>query len=130
MDGNARRDPHDDADVPGGGHIDPRFVFANERTFLAWIRTSLALITAGLAVTQFFRPLTIPGASVAIGITLIGAGALLSFSSYHEWHRDETLMRRGETIPEARFPRYLAITIGLVAVAAVILVALEPLPRG
>ncbi|MCC7077038.1 MAG: DUF202 domain-containing protein [Acidimicrobiia bacterium] len=120
----------DHGDVPDGNHIDPRFVFANERTFLAWIRTALALITAGLAVTQFFRPLTVPGASIAIGITLIGAGAVLSFASYREWHKDERMMRRGETIPEARFPRYLAITIGLVAVAAVILVALEPLPRG
>lgn len=126
MDGNRYED---DEDVPDG-HIDPRFVFANERTFLAWIRTALALITAGLAVTQFFRPLTIPGASIAIGIALIGAGALLSFASYREWYKDETMMRRGETIPVARFPRYLAITIGLVAVAAVILVALEPLPRG
>ena len=32
--------------------IDPRFSYANERTFLAWNRTALALIGVGLAVAN------------------------------------------------------------------------------
>ena len=31
-----------------GDDPDPRFSLANERTFLAWIRTGLAFVTAGL----------------------------------------------------------------------------------
>lgn len=33
-----------------GSEPDPRFTLANERTFLAWIRTVLAVITGGVAV--------------------------------------------------------------------------------
>ncbi len=38
-----------------GAEPDPRFTFANERTYLAWSRTALALIVAGLAVAQFVK---------------------------------------------------------------------------
>ncbi|MBV9808904.1 MAG: DUF202 domain-containing protein, partial [Solirubrobacterales bacterium] len=38
-----------------GSDPDPRFTFANERTFLAWNRTALALIAAGLAAAQFLK---------------------------------------------------------------------------
>jgi putative membrane protein len=39
--------------LPGGTEPDPRFTLANERTFLAWIRTSLALLAGGIAVEAF-----------------------------------------------------------------------------
>jgi putative membrane protein len=35
-----------------GEEPDYRFTLANERTFLAWIRTSLALLAGGVAVVQ------------------------------------------------------------------------------
>src|SRR3954462_10286719 len=43
--------------VDEGAAPDPRFTFANERTFLAWIRTSLALIAGGLGVDAFAHDL-------------------------------------------------------------------------
>ena len=36
-----------------GSDPDPRFTFANERTFLAWNRTALAFVAAGLAAAEF-----------------------------------------------------------------------------
>ena len=39
----------------GGTEPDARFTFANERTFLAWSRTALALIAGGLAVSQLLK---------------------------------------------------------------------------
>ena len=33
-----------------GTDPDPRFTLANERTFLAWIRTSIAFMAAGVAI--------------------------------------------------------------------------------
>ena len=50
---------------------DVRFSYANERTFLAWIRTSLGLITAGLAITQLLPPFDVPGGRRLIGLPLI-----------------------------------------------------------
>ena len=44
------------ADPRRHGHEpDYRFTLANERTFLAWIRTSLGLMAVGLAVAQLPR---------------------------------------------------------------------------
>lgn len=40
-----------------GEEPDARFSLANERTFLAWIRTSLALIAGGVALEAFDLPL-------------------------------------------------------------------------
>jgi uncharacterized membrane protein YidH (DUF202 family) len=40
----------------GGTEPDPRFTFANERTFLAWSRTALALVVAGLGIVQLLPP--------------------------------------------------------------------------
>src|ERR1700735_1399686 len=45
-----------------GTEPDPRFTFANERTFLAWSRTALALVVAGLGVVQLLPPFPgVPG---------------------------------------------------------------------
>ena len=43
-----------------GEEPDPRFSYANERTFLAWNRTALALISVGLAVTNLLPPFDLP----------------------------------------------------------------------
>ena len=48
-------------DLDEGVDPDPRFTFANERTFLAWIRTALALVAGGLAVTQVLPSFGFPG---------------------------------------------------------------------
>ena len=57
---------------------DPRFSYANERTFLAWMRTALGLITAGLAVTQLLPPFDVPGGRRLIGLPLIAMGTIIA----------------------------------------------------
>ncbi len=39
--------------LPEGSEPDPRFTLANERTFLAWVRTALALLAGGIAIEAF-----------------------------------------------------------------------------
>ena len=51
---------------------DPREYIANERTFLAWIRTGAALVSIGLAVTQFEAALGEGG----FGVGLVALGCL------------------------------------------------------
>jgi inner membrane protein YidH len=97
---------------------DPRLTFANERTFLAWNRTALALIGAGFAVIEFvdFR---IDALRYVIGLPLIVIGGLLAYSSFGTWERNERCLRRSEPLPYARTPRLLAWAIAATAVIAV-----------
>lgn len=102
---------------------DYRFTLANERTFLAWIRTSLALIAAGVAVIQL-----VPGPGAirhVLGILLIALGGVLSAVSYGHWEQNERAMRLGEQLPHSMVPRLVAATLSLAAVSALVLVAVD-----
>ncbi|MQA27508.1 MAG: DUF202 domain-containing protein [Micromonosporaceae bacterium] len=100
---------------------DYRFSLANERTFLAWIRTALALVGGGLAVLQF---LTAAYLREGIAIVLIALGALIALRAVNHWVRNEVAMRRGEDLPESRFPATLALSIALGAGAVLGIVAI------
>ena len=109
---------------------DARFSFANERTFLAWIRTALALVVAGLAITQLLPPFRdIPGGRRIVGVPLILLGATLAFTSYRKWAGNERALRLGQPIPYSRLPRILAVVITVAAVVAVVFVLLSHEPR-
>ncbi len=99
-----------------GEHPDYRFTLANERTFLAWVRTSLALMAAGVAVVQF-----VPGLDVVrhlLGFVLIGLGGVVATVAYAHWERNERAMRLGERLPHSAIPRLVAFALALVAVVA------------
>src|SRR5437763_9474978 len=81
---------------------DARFTMANERTFLAWNRTALALIGGGLAVEQFLD--TGRTARLALAIPLILLGAVVAASSYSRWRANEDAMARGSALPPSRMP--------------------------
>jgi putative membrane protein len=100
---------------------DYRFSLANERTFLAWVRTALALVGGGFAVDQFLPDLRW-GVRVGMALVLLAVGALCALRAVNHWVRCERAMRRGEDLPVSRFPAVLAIGVGLVAVAMVLVV--------
>ena len=93
---------------------DYRFSLANERTFLAWIRTALALVGGGIAVAQFLQ---VPYLREGIAIVLFGLGTACALRAVNHWIRNEVAMRRGEDLPESRFPATLAVAIALGAAA-------------
>lgn len=98
---------------------DVRFTLANERTFLAWSRTALALVAAGLAVAQLLPPFPrVPWGRSVIATPLILLGAVLSALSYVEWRRNQQAIRSGAPMPPTVLPRVLAVTIGIVALTA------------
>ena len=100
---------------------DYRFSLANERTFLAWLRTALALIGGGFAVDQFLPDLRWAWrAGLALG--LLGAGVLCSLRAINHWVRCERAMRHGDDLPASRFPALLSIAVAVVAVAMVVIV--------
>ncbi|MFF8291705.1 YidH family protein [Streptomyces sp. NPDC016309] len=104
-----------------GATPDYRFSLANERTFLAWLRTALALVGGGFAVDQFLPDLRW-GVRVGMALALLAAGALCALRAVNHWVRCERAMRRGEDLPVSRFPTLLSLAVGLVAGAMVVVV--------
>jgi putative membrane protein len=102
---------------------DARFTFANERTFLAWTRTALAFVVAGLGIVQLLPPFPgVPWGRHLLGVPLIALGAVIAVVGYGQWARTQQALRRGEPMPRSVLPRILAITIaGMAVVAAVVL---------
>jgi putative membrane protein len=105
---------------------DYRFSLANERTFLAWLRTALALIGGGFAVDQFLPDLPW-GVRAGMALGLLGAGVLCALRAVNHWVRCERAMRRGADLPVSRFPALLSIAVAVVAaaMAAVVLFGWE-----
>jgi putative membrane protein len=104
---------------------DYRFSLANERTFLAWIRTGLALIAGGLACAQFLPPLPIEHLREVIAIALLVLGGVVALRAVDHWARTERAMRMGTDLPASRFPAVLAIVVALGALLLVIAVLMQ-----
>jgi putative membrane protein len=116
----------DPAGVDGVGRTpDYRFSLANERTFLAWIRTGLALVAGGLACAQFLPPMPIEHLREAIAVALLVLGATVALRAVDHWARIERAMRTGTDLPASRFPAILAIVVALGAILLVIAVLLQ-----
>ena len=108
-------DAHDDEQEP-----DPRFTFANERTFLAWQRTALALIGGGIVVTQILPPFDLPGGRGILGLPLIAMGGLIAFGSYGRWAANQRALRRGEPLPGNWLNQVLGVVVGVAAIIAAV----------
>jgi putative membrane protein len=115
-----RRPPLDQV----GKEPDARFTYANERTFLAWNRTALALVATGVAATQLLPTLDIDFGRRLLGLPLIAMGALLALASYRRWDANERAMRLREPLPPSPLPRLLALGIGIVAVLAIVVASI------
>lgn len=104
-----------------GGEPDARFSLANERTFLAYLRTALALFAAGAGAVKL-DVFGGRGWNVALGGCLIGLGALASGTSYHRWRQVEEAMRRAEPLPYSAVPLVLAAGMTVLGVLGLVLV--------
>jgi putative membrane protein len=98
---------------------DYRFSLANERTFLAWIRTALALIGGGFAVDQFLTDHLTHWARVALALALLAGGVACTLRAVNHWVRCERAMRQGANLPVSRFPAVLALIVAVIALAMV-----------
>lgn len=104
---------------------DYRFTLANERTFLAWIRTALALVAGGVAVRQV--PVDGPGEQVLVGllaVTCLAAALVLAVGAPTHWRRSQTAIRRGLPLPGTLLVAVLAVSVTVLAAAGLGLLAL------
>lgn len=106
-----------------GDEPDPRFSLANERTFLAWVRTAMALIAGGIALhslhvvrTEWLRT------TVAVALLALGAGC--TFAAYLRWRNVERAMRLREPLPRFTLGLYLTAAVVVIAVALAVVVTI------
>jgi putative membrane protein len=105
-----------------GKEPDYRFTLANERTFLSWIRTSLALIAGGIALRAFaeeFGNQVVPLVTALLATVLGGALTVLAF---RHWHRVQRSMRLGLPLP--RQVSAVVLTAGVVLIALLMTMAI------
>jgi putative membrane protein len=117
-------EPADDTPEDSTPPIDARFSYANERTVLAWNRTALASVTAGLAVTQLLPDFSVAGGRRLIGIPLIALGVVLAVGSLRQWQANERAMVTGQPLPPSRLPVLVAAVVAITAVIALVLAAI------
>jgi len=105
-----------------GQDPDYRFSLANERTFLAWIRTALALLAGGVAAVQLVPAFKFHGGRLILGVTLVVLSIMVAAGSYSRWTANERAMRLGQSLQPSLVPRLLAAGLTLVALLALFLV--------
>lgn len=103
-----------------GSEPDVRFSLANERTFLAWTRTALALIAGGVALEALALDMYAP-LRLAASLVLIITGIVLPIIAWVEWSRVERAMRLGRPLPQP--PTGIVLAVAVVASGVLVLLA-------
>src|SRR3712207_7237398 len=94
---------------------DPRFSLANERTFLAWVRTALALVAAGVALDALADDMQ-PGLRLAASVLLLLLGSAVPLLAWVTWMDVERALRRDLPLPASRLA--LPVALGIATAAA------------
>ena len=105
-----------------GSDPDYRFTLANERTFLAWIRTSLALAAGGLGAASLLDDF--PGEEF-LGLGLLALSFVTAALSYRRWALSERAIRLDQPLPRSRLPLVLAFGVAAIVIASSVLVAIN-----
>lgn len=104
-----------------GTEPDPRFTFANERTFLAWIRTGLGFLAAGVAIAAVAGLNQRLGLEVRLAsLLLVLCGLASAVGAWVRWVASERAMREGRPLPSSPL---LLVLVGVIVVVALIAVA-------
>ncbi|MBV7412197.1 DUF202 domain-containing protein [Dermabacteraceae bacterium TAE3-ERU5] len=98
-----------------GSEPDARFSLANERTFLAWLRTSLALIAGGVALETLGLGIN-PPHRLAASLILIVCGILAPLQAWLGWVATERSLRLNKPLPHALLALPLAVAVLAVGV--------------
>ncbi len=105
-----------------GEEPDYRFSLANERTFLAWVRTALALLAGGVVLEQFSTEIGPHEVIVVLAVALSVISAVLSVIAFVRWRANEIAMRHGRRLPTTvAIPLLSAVVLAVAAVIAVLL---------
>jgi putative membrane protein len=108
--------------LPPEGEPDYRMSLAAERTYLAYVRTALALLAAGVAVAGALPDAGHENLRRVMGIVLVLAGLLAAATARARWRTVDAAMRRGTPLPPGKTPLALSAAVVIVALLALVLV--------
>ena len=108
-----------------GDEPDPRWSLANERTLLAYDRTSLGLIVAGIAVAGSHAAADLPVWLAAVGLPLLAIGVGLALAGRRRFIDVQRAMRLHEPLPSPRAAHLVPVAIALTGVAAMVAATVE-----
>jgi putative membrane protein len=98
-----------------GAEPDARFSLANERTFLAWVRTALALLAGGVALEALDLPVE-PHLRLAAALVLLALGIAAPVQAWVGWARAERALRERRPLPAPAMSAPLAVGVALAGV--------------
>lgn len=107
-----------------GKDPDYRFTLANERTFLAWLRTGLALLAGAVALASLVHDFGPRSLRIAITGFLLALSLLVTVGGYMRWDRAERALRENRPLPTDPLPRLVVIGIAIIVAGAAAMVYL------
>lgn len=121
-------DPAEPPEARSPGTYEPgvQTTLANERTYLAWLRTSLGLVAAGIAVVRLLPPFGFPGARQITGLVLVAVGVYVAATAHRRWRKIEEAVRLGRPIPPPTVAWVMAVTIAIVGTVIIVLLIWQP----
>lgn len=103
--------------MPNPPEVDYRFILANERTFLAWMRTALGLVAGGVALDQFVNIGSHSPIIRLIALGAIGLGALVAVVGIVQWRRADVAMYSSTPMPRTKIIPVLGVAFIVLAIA-------------
>jgi putative membrane protein len=103
-------------------HPDYRFSLANERTFLAWVRTALALLAAGIGVVNLPSGFSSSAGRHILGVLLVLLGLFAAVGSLLRWRANNNAIAQGSPLPRSNSMPIVAGGVTVVGIIALILV--------
>lgn len=112
-----------------GTDPDYRFTLANERTFLAWLRTGLALLAGAIALASLVHDFGPRSVRIAITAFLLILSVTVVVGAYVRWDRTERALRENRSLPTDPMPRIIVAGVAIVVAAAAVLIFLAETGR-
>jgi putative membrane protein len=97
---------------------DARFLLANERTLLAWLRTALAMLAGGVGITQFLSDVPMNG---IVGLGLLAIGAISLLVGLQRYRSADAAMRSNLLPPKGVSLEILTLILFVLAAAMVVI---------
>lgn len=112
-----------------GTDPDYRFTLANERTFLAWVRTGLALLAGAVALASLVHDFGPRSVRIAITAFLLILSLTVTVGAYVRWDRTERALRESRSLPTDPLPRLMVGGVAIIVASAAVLIFLAETGR-